>query len=145
MDRTKYPANWKAFSLHIRKDRAQGRCECAGECGEDPGGRCEARAGGYRIISLIGDFETLADDDNALATFFGTFDETDFGVSAIVLTVAHLHKHGCSYTPPYCTNEQHVKAMCQACHLRYDSDQHKQTAARTRRRKKNNLDLFELT
>lgn len=28
-----YPAEWKSLSWMIRYERAQGRCECTGECG----------------------------------------------------------------------------------------------------------------
>lgn len=44
-DRARYPADWPAISLRIRFERAEGRCECEGECGYDHGGRCEARHG----------------------------------------------------------------------------------------------------
>ena len=30
---TDYPANWRDVSRFIRLDRAQGQCECTGECG----------------------------------------------------------------------------------------------------------------
>lgn len=35
----KYGPGWAEFSRSIRIDRAQGRCECAGECGRHTG-RC---------------------------------------------------------------------------------------------------------
>jgi hypothetical protein len=47
--------------------------------------------------------------------------------SRVVLTVAHL-----DHTPENC-DEQNLRAMCQGCHLHYDRDHHRQTAARTRR------------
>lgn len=31
-NRRRYPPDWPEISLHIRQDRAQGHCECAGEC-----------------------------------------------------------------------------------------------------------------
>lgn len=39
----------------------------------------------------------------------------------VILTVAHL-----DHTPEHCDPEN-LRAMCQACHLRYDADHHKQT------------------
>jgi N6-adenosine-specific RNA methylase IME4 len=36
----RYPRDWPAISLRIRKERAGDRCECHGECGHDHGGRC---------------------------------------------------------------------------------------------------------
>ena len=45
--------------------------------------------------------------------------------SKVVLTVAHL-----CHTPEC---REHVKAMCQGCHLHYDRDHHRETRERTRR------------
>jgi hypothetical protein len=39
-NRSRYPADWQAISARIRKERAGDRCECAGECGHEHGGRC---------------------------------------------------------------------------------------------------------
>jgi hypothetical protein len=47
--------------------------------------------------------------------------------SRVVLTVAHL-----DHTPEHC-DPANLRAMCQGCHLHYDRDHHKHTAARTRR------------
>lgn len=44
-NRARYPEDWPEISARIRFDRAGGQCECAGECGHDHGGRCEARHG----------------------------------------------------------------------------------------------------
>jgi hypothetical protein len=48
-----------------------------------------------------------------------------------VLTVAHLCK-----CDPLCKNPEHVKAMCQRCHLRVDTPLHVKHSAATRMRKK---------
>ena len=42
-----YPPDWDSISLHIRVDRAGGRCECTGWCGAVPHdeGRCGALNG----------------------------------------------------------------------------------------------------
>ncbi|MGW6658906.1 hypothetical protein [Rhodococcus sp. NPDC055024] len=46
-NRHRYPKDWKAISQRIRFDRAQGRCECAGECGRNTHeGRCPNVHGG---------------------------------------------------------------------------------------------------
>ncbi|GAA0501117.1 hypothetical protein [Streptomyces olivaceiscleroticus] len=47
--------------------------------------------------------------------------------SRVVLTVAHL-----DHTPENC-NDANLRAMCQGCHLHYDRDHHRETAAKTRR------------
>jgi hypothetical protein len=44
-NRARYPKDWKAISHRIRFDRAQGRCECTGQCGLDHDGRCDALHG----------------------------------------------------------------------------------------------------
>jgi hypothetical protein len=45
-NRARYPKNWKAISTRIRFERADGRCECEGECGRhERGERCAARHG----------------------------------------------------------------------------------------------------
>ncbi len=41
-NRARYPKDWPAISKRIRFERADGRCECEGECGHDHGGRCKA-------------------------------------------------------------------------------------------------------
>ncbi|MFD7616608.1 hypothetical protein [Streptomyces sp. NPDC059802] len=47
--------------------------------------------------------------------------------SQVILTVAHL-----DHTPENCAPEN-LRAMCQGCHLHYDRDHHRETAAATRR------------
>ena len=116
MDRTKYPDDWPAFSLRIRKERAADRCECEGECGLDHDGRCRAINGQRKFVFAVRQGIKSMD--------FASFLEPRF--STIWLTVAHLWKHGCD-CEKRCANEFHVKALCQACHLRYDQPQHKRT------------------
>ena len=96
-NRDRYGDDWSEFSASIRFDRAQGLCECEGECGRGTHeGRCPNRHG---------------------------FPAYCTG-SKVVLTVAHL-----CHTPEC---REHVKAMCQGCHLHYDRDHHAQTRAATR-------------
>lgn len=35
-----YPGDWQQISSRIRFERAGGRCECRGECGQDHKGQC---------------------------------------------------------------------------------------------------------
>lgn len=59
--------------------------------------------------------------------------------SAVVLTTAHLN-----HTPEDCEPDN-LLAMCQGCHLHYDKDHHRETAAATReaaRRAAGQDDLF---
>lgn len=99
-NRHRYPPDWKSISLGIRRDRAQWRCECEGECGRGTHtGRCPNRQ-----------------------------HQPAYGTGArVILTVAHLN-----HTPEDCRPEN-LRAMCQGCHLHYDRDHHRQTAAATRR------------
>lgn len=90
-----YPPDWQQISLRIRTSRAEGRCECMGECGNShrrdvPGWhsqQCAAENGSRHPVTG----------------------------SKVVLTVAHLNHH-----PADCRDENLV-AMCQRCHLTYDS------------------------
>lgn len=50
-NRARYPADWSAISLRIRKDRAGDRCECMGECGHDHAGRCPETNGGAHSVT----------------------------------------------------------------------------------------------
>lgn len=59
--------------------------------------------------------------------------------SKVVLTVAHL-----DHRPENCA-EDNLRAWCQRCHLRYDAEHHRRNAARTRRAKLNNLEMFDAT
>ncbi|MFD7590663.1 hypothetical protein ACFV84_35095 [Kitasatospora sp. NPDC059811] len=47
--------------------------------------------------------------------------------STVVLTTAHL-----DHQPEHC-DPANLRAMCQGCHLHYDRDHHRETAAATRR------------
>lgn len=73
----RYPKDWKAISLRIRFQRAQGRCECDGRCGQvHAGGRCEARHGcahpetGSVVVLTTAHLDHVpehSDDDNLMA------------------------------------------------------------------------------
>jgi hypothetical protein len=98
-ERARYPRNWKEISRRIRK-RSGGRCECDGRCGRPKAHL--ARDGRCRNQHGRPAWTTGAQ---------------------VVLTVAHLN-----HTPEDIRDEN-LLALCQACHLHYDRDQH----ARTRR------------
>ena len=59
-NRDRYPADWKQISIRIRRDRAEGRCECRGECGRGThAGRCpnvnggEAYGTGSKVVLTV--------------------------------------------------------------------------------------------
>lgn len=106
MDRSRYPANWPQVSYEIRFVRAQGRCECTGECGKHEG-RCNAEHGKAHPVTG----------------------------SLVILTTAHLgtgtgDKHDKQDVRP-----ENLKAMCQRCHLLFDLDDHLMHALATRSEK----------
>ena len=102
-----YPEGWYNFSQQIRFERAGGRCECEGECGLH-----QTNPGPRRCTEM-----------NSRPAVFAR--------GVVLLTVAHL----CDCSPP-CAIAEHVKAMCQRCHLRVDVELHVKHAASTRMRKK---------
>lgn len=121
----KYPKDWPEISRRIRYERAQGQCECEGECGLH-----RANPGPRRCIER----------DGKLAVF---------ARGKVMLTVAHLDASGdicrCSDDgEEKCAIPEHLKAMCQRCHLRYDQPMHQRNAAQTRRKLKSNLEMFEI-
>ena len=146
-DKSKYPPEWKAFSLEIRTERAKGRCECAGECGishecEYSGdNRCIAQNGETGKIGKDGIWRST-NDIHSLQSDYGMarYPDFDFIGSKVVLTVAHLDNEGgickCKVdTGMKCVIPEHCKAMCQSCHLRLDHPHHIANAQKTRARK----------
>jgi 5-methylcytosine-specific restriction endonuclease McrA len=120
MDKSLYPSNWKEISLRIR-ERAGWRCEW-----------CNLANGlvGYR--DKAGNFIECKGLESDVA-------ETDgHRVFKIVLSVAHL-----DHNPQNC-DDNNLKALCQRCHLRYDTKLHVQNAAQTRRRKRIESGQMEL-
>jgi hypothetical protein len=89
IDMSLYPPNWYEFSKSIRLDRAKGRCECTGECAVH-----HLHPGPKHCVERNGPPKFASG-------------------KKIVLTTHHL----CN-CDPLCANENHVKAMCQGCHLR---------------------------
>ncbi len=112
MTRVKYPRNWRAISDGIRFDRAGGRCECEGECGLH-----HTTPGPRRCVERHGE-------------------PAQWAKGTVVLTVAHL-----DHEPSHCSDDN-LRAMCQRCHLRYDTKHHVATARATRRAKLAVRDLF---
>lgn len=102
-NKSRYPADWADIS-HGIKQRAQWRCECRGECGRP--------------------YDHL-DRDDRCRNIHG---RPAYGTGAkVVLTTAHL-----DHTPEHC-DPTNLRAYCQACHLSYDAEHHRATAAATRR------------
>lgn len=103
MDITRYPENWNDISHNIRFVRADGRCECTGECGRHEG-RCDAEHGKPHPITG----------------------------SLVILTTAHLGTDTGDKHDKMDVRPENLKAMCQRCHLLFDLDDHIAHALRTR-------------
>jgi hypothetical protein len=116
-DPRRYPPDWKRISLEVRA-RSGGRCECAGECGRAHATRCEARQGAPAPVSG----------------------------KRVILTVAHLWRGPCAPCAARdfkCGEPEHLKAMCQACHLAYDLPHHVARRRRNRHAARATGDLFQ--
>ena len=98
-NKTRYPEYWDILSWWIKVRRAGNQCECRGECGQphslDREGRCPEIHG-----------------RNAIG-----FDGT------VELTTAHLD-HTPEHNDALAVDKSNLRAMCQACHLRYDVGYH---------------------
>lgn len=104
IDYSKYPANWS----EIRKDileRAKHKCEC---CGLD----------NYsKVNSFKRDGKTVWKD----LTYQEWIDSGCPKHVTVILTIAHLDHDETNHDVKY----DRLKAMCQLCHLRYDSEEKK--------------------
>lgn len=136
MDPKDYPPDWPAISREIRARRANGQCECTGECGRHHGTRCAAinHATGHR--DRTGQWYPYK---------VGRDPEQWSKPVLVVLTVAHLWRGPCAAHHAAgikCGDADHLKAMCQGCHLRYDLAHHVARRKRNRFEKKAIGDLF---
>jgi hypothetical protein len=114
MNAADYPPDWKDVSNFIRFDRAKGQCECAGECGLH-----KTTPGPRRCIERHGH-------------------AAKYARGKVILTTAHL----CT-CDPLCKIPEHLKAMCNRCHLRIDVELHKRNAKKTRHNRGAVRDLFD--
>ena len=109
VDWSKYPKDWRDISANI-KARSGGQCECAGECGLHDGQDLYEPVA-HRCVERHGF-------------------SAKFANGTVILTTAHLN-HDTQDSRP-----ENLKAMCQRCHLRYDTKIHAQHSAITRKNKK---------
>lgn len=115
MKRELYPPWWEMFSYWIRFHRAKGQCECRGECGlhrDHPGPRrCVERNG----------------------------EPAKWARGKVVLTVAHLDHDPGNWDVKKL--KERVRAMCNRCHLRYDTKHHQANAKATRKAKQKQVEI----
>jgi len=131
---TRYADGWREFSRWVRDVRAGRRCECCGECGLHQAAFIDPRkavlAAPGVLIACPGAVTLAArrciEHDGEPARYMkrGTI---------VMLTVAHLNAEGgpCQ-CDPRCVIPEHVLALCQRCHLRYDGPRHQANARDTR-------------
>lgn len=133
-NRSRYPANWLDIRGRILK-RAGNCCE---QCHVANGDRIvrgiEKDTGAFQRFE--GDGEVYAADDGRLLGYCKASEFCGNKWTRIVLTIAHL-----DHVPENCADDN-LKALCQSCHLAYDAEHHRASAARTRRERKAIGDLF---
>ena len=123
MDKACYPKDWKTLRAAVLQ-RAKNSCECTGECGAThEGDHCEA-PNGVLIQRTRGELQTWVKAYSSGAS------ARHWAPIKIVLTTAHLCQDST------CNDLEHLRALCQCCHLRLDVRQHTQSAKKTREKKK---------
>lgn len=116
IDPRDYPLDWPVISRRIRVDRAENRCECDGRCGrDDMPHRPEERDDPISHLIAV---------ENRRCTARNRQPSPISGAD-VVLTTAHLDHAKSNNT------DANLMAMCQACHLSYDREQHAESRART--------------
>ncbi len=141
MDYKRYPPYWKQFSEFIRFERAQNKCE---QCG------VPNYAFRYKSPLLPSGQEVIAHDDDARLHAIESFlCDTDFSVTKVCLTVAHLDAHGdvCQCEAVIgvkCAKPDHVLALCQLHHLLYDIARHTFNRRRNHAKKVGQLWLADI-
>lgn len=136
--RARYPSNWKAIRTSIL-ERAGHKCECCGipnglEVVRDPRHAEAWFEASYFWDQVAGGSSWVMD----VADQFGENENgtTKLKSTKIVLTIAHL-----DHTPEN-NDPANLAALCQRCHLRYDSELHQNNARKTRARKKGEIDML---
>lgn len=131
VDRKRYPTDWPAIS-HAVKQRAGWRCEhcnaphLAWGWRDAQGQFHEVSPGPLRDAGYVRPpFSILSPDCGMLH------------IIEIVLAAAHLDHDPSNRDPDL------LRALCQRCHVLHDAAQHVASAAATRRRQMQTLDLFE--
>lgn len=133
VDMSRYPDNWKEIVATIRA-RAGGQCEWCHVHNHAWGYR--DKAGVFHRVSK----QPLREAGCTRPPFMIASTQGVIKIIEIVCTTAHLGTTKTDGTP----GDKHDKSdcrlenlasLCQRCHLNYDRDEHKQNAAKTRRRK----------
>lgn len=137
----RYPLEWATVARQVKWDRAEGLCECEGECGSNHGawGRDGARCAIPHLAHIVRDPRRPEIWWHEVDMPVHQLLDTERKVIRVVLTVAHL----CA-CDPLCAERAHLKAMCNRCHLCLDRTLHQRHAAETRRLTKESLGQLAL-
>lgn len=118
-----YPPHWQHLRATVLR-RADDACECLGECGDT---HVHDRCNAPNHAMIVRDLGWLARwwlvSDPYVAQFTMPWKPIQ-----VILTIAHLCQES------RCDDIEHLRAMCQRCHLKMDAQQHATNAAQTRRR-----------
>lgn len=105
IDYNKYPKDWKEIRERILK-RAKNKCEC---CGLE----------NHSEVSSIKDYKNKT---QWVIQDYGVWMRSGCPKRVkVVLTIAHLDHDETNHN----VTDDRLKAMCQLCHLRYDSEEKK--------------------
>jgi hypothetical protein len=132
----RYPPDWAQIRELVLR-RAMYRCEFCGVRDGEKGGR--TRAGTWLRTEPLGErrLRLVWPKEGELAWCSNGTTRDYVRVIRIVLTIAHL-----DHTPENCALDN-LRALCQRCHLSYDSLHHRQRAYLNRRRDHAVADLFD--
>lgn len=124
MDKSRYPANWKEISAHIRFTRAQGKCEQCGAKHDSMIIRSVEDA--YRYVTCDVDSDEYIYMDGRQSGYLAEEFDANVKLTKVVLTVHHKD------FDPSNNREDNLIALCQRCHLIADSVLHVANAKHTR-------------
>lgn len=132
-----YPPDWKAISDRIRFDRAGGVCE---ECGAPHGAlivRSSINPDAWLLVRPQDGALMWDDGEDFRVIREDQLDDQWSGKEIkVVLTTAHLNHD------PADNREGNLAAYCQRCHLVHDGKDNAAKAARTRRARHGQMELF---
>lgn len=118
IDKQCYPKDWLSLRAHVLV-RAGNCCECKGECGSVHE-ESQCAAPDHALIQ-----RKKLDLASWVMAFAGETRLYNAPIK-VVLTTAHLCQES------MCNKIEHLKALCQLCHLRLDAKQHAETRAKNR-------------
>jgi len=121
MDKRHYPKDWLSLRAQVLT-RAKNCCECKGECGAThEGDHCAAPD--HALIQ-----RSKADLAQWVPAYAGSDTKKHNRPVKVVLTTAHICQTAA------CNDLEHLRALCQCCHLRLDARQHAETRAAKKER-----------